>query len=62
MIYINQVGHCELGRGETLGEAIDDAIFYSDIEDQDIPEYRGSRHHMDGDVVWVEELWIGYND
>ncbi len=65
MIYINQIGQTELGRGETLEEAVananenypDDSPITTDIRRQ-----RAGWPSMDGDIVYCDEPLEGYND
>lgn len=60
MIYINQEGATELGRGETLDAAITDARKYGfEIALDEIK--RATEARMDGDVYWTDEPMPGYN-
>lgn len=60
MIYINQEGVTELGRGETREAAIIDALkngFF--VNPSEIK--RAFEERMDGDVYWTDEPERGYN-
>lgn len=60
MIYINQEGAAELGRGETLEVAIIDAREHGfEIDPSEIK--RASEARMDGDVYWTDDPMPGYN-
>ncbi len=56
MIYINQLGHCELGRGDTFKLALENAqTFFPDLEENDVARFwpNHPKNFMDGDVVWT---------
>ena len=61
MIYINQEGQCELGRGKTLKAAIRDAtarfpdLKPSDVKDPDL-------HRFEGDAYWTSVPVLGYQE
>ena len=65
MIYINQIGYCELGRGENLDEALLNAQLsgfscrYDDLRKYD--EIREIEFN-DCDVVYTDAKMEGYND
>ena len=62
MIYIIQIGQCELGRGETLEGATEDAAKWgADLDGEDISEWRQGWPVTDGDVVWTSEPIKGYS-
>ena len=62
MIYIIQIGQCELGRGEALEDAtIDAAKWGADLDGEDIPEWKPGWRVTDGDVVWTSEPIKGYS-
>ena len=61
MIYINQDGQTELGRGETLDSAILMAIDSGfEIKKNEIKASTEQRN--DGDVYWTDEPVEDYND
>lgn len=54
MIYLNQIGATELGRGKTLELAIANAnAFGFDITEDDLK--RDTESKMDGDIYWTDE-------
>jgi hypothetical protein len=61
MIYINQIGYCEVGRGETLTEAIADAAKWGfEIDPNEIREWRQGWPCLTGEVVWMDERQEDY--
>jgi hypothetical protein len=61
MIYINQEGQIELGRGETIEAAIAQAIDCGfELTLEEIKTYEEQCN--DGDVYWTDEAVEGYND
>jgi len=61
MIYINQDGYTELGRGNSIDEALAMARECGcEIEAAEIKTATESR--VDGDCYWTDEPVDGYND
>lgn len=61
MIYITQLGESELGRGETIDQAIESAKEWGfELKENEIEKFNGN--HAEGDVVWNDEKLDGYND
>lgn len=61
MIYINQIGQCELGRGKTLEAAVADANKHGFEVTTDIRLHRSGWPCLTGEVVYCEEPLEGYN-
>ncbi len=61
MIYINQIGQTELGRGETLAEAVTNANANGFQVTTDIRLHREGWPTTDGEVVYCDEPLEGYN-
>lgn len=60
MIYINQDGQTELGRGTTISEAFENArTTFPELTMDEIKRAGESRN--DGDVYWTDEPVDGYN-
>ena len=61
MIYINQDGTTEIGRGETIDAAISNAIACGcELTRDEIKTSQESR--VVGDVYWTDSPVDGYND
>ncbi len=63
MIYINQIGAVELGRGQSLDSAVSHANQNgAEISKRELRYYRPDWPATDGEVVYMDEPLAGYND
>lgn len=60
MIYINQTGHCELGRGETIADALNMARSSGfEITEEELKS--AHERMLDEDCYWTDQPNPDYN-